>query len=57
MKDVLNEINVYGIRMHDNFYVKKNGEMMSRRMFYKEAMESLLSWRFFLAYIRTILGF
>jgi len=72
MKDALDEINVYGARIHDNFYVKKNrmeayfkivkknremAEMMSRRMSYKEAMESLSPWRFFLAYIRTILGF
>ena len=75
MKDLLEEINVYGIRIHDNFYVKKNmmkayfkivknnremsnmmADMMSRRMSYKEAMESLSPWRFFLAYIRTTLG-
>ena len=75
MKDVLEEINVYGIRMHESFYVKKNRmeaflrmtrknremsdlmvEMMSRRMSYKQAMESLSPWRFFLAYIRTSLG-
>ena len=50
MKDVLDEINVYGIMMHNNFNVNKNGEMMSRRMSCKEAMESLLPWRFFLAW-------
>lgn len=76
MKDVLDEINIYGIKIHESFFVKKKRmetfykmtrknkemsdimvQMMSRRMSYKEAMESLSPWKYMLAYIRTLFSY
>lgn len=76
MKDVLDEINIYGTKIHESFFVKKKRmetfykmtrknkemsdimiQMMSRRMSYKEAMESLSPWKYMLAYIRTLFSY
>jgi geranylgeranyl reductase family protein len=75
MKDVLDEINVYGMKIHESFFVKKKrmetvfkmakknkemsdlmNSMMSRKMSYKQAMESLSPWKIILPYLRTILS-
>jgi geranylgeranyl reductase family protein len=75
MKDVLDEINVYGMKIHESFFVKKKrmetifkmtkknkemsdlmNSMMSRKMSYKQAMESLSPWKIMIPYLRTILS-